>query len=300
MFNNKTLLAVAALVLLTGSPARAYFFVSSTCSNNQRMAMGQCFANLANPDCLNDKVCQNAIDTIRNSSLPVTIACDRPPDWNNASTRPFGGASVVHLPAGNPPDLTVQGVTFSLCPVLFHELTHAAQILTGYDPWGGVGMQCTGLLYTQTQSQAVECENSYRRANGLGVRSKIDIECASDWFPTGDIDKTCPAVCDPKLCYGTMTGCCHATTDPGSPVVCKDVSNDPQNCFACGSQCHPGEVCDNGLCECPGTAYPATRFQWCAAGGCVDWQNDAGNCGSCGSACSGSTPTCQDATCVGN
>lgn len=92
---------------------------------------------------------------------------------------------------------------------------------------------------------------------------------------------TCPGVsqslwitCEPPDCGAGQTLC---------DVACVGVSDDVNNCGACGVHCDPGATCEQGMCK---STVPACNPGLTRCGGdCINTQTNADNCGACGNAC---------------
>jgi hypothetical protein len=96
----------------------------------------------------------------------------------------------------------------------------------------------------------------------------------------------------------TDAGCAAGETKCGS--VCKNLTNDPQNCGSCGTPCSSGRTCESG--ECHLACAPQTRCLVGDAGPeagvetCVDTKTNASHCGGCNQACP-SVQYCDAGTC---
>ena len=82
--------------------------------------------------------------------------------------------------------------------------------------------------------------------------------------------------------------------------VCVDVSDDPDNCGACGTRCQGEAFCIGGTCtSCVGCAAGSICCAESSGLGvqCVNATDDPDNCGGCGLACS-SIQVCDNGGCV--
>jgi hypothetical protein len=101
---------------------------------------------------------------------------------------------------------------------------------------------------------------------------------------------------DPAPGDGACTTPNLVCPDPdGGAGACVAVSEDENNCGACGNVCSGASAaCLAGQCSCsnPGFAY-------CTGAGCMDVSSDTNNCGACGNVCDPNQFTaCQGGMCV--
>ena len=93
--------------------------------------------------------------------------------------------------------------------------------------------------------------------------------------------------CGQACCADGFTCCGNSASD------CVDTYNDVKHCGDCNTTCASGEVCLNGICQCPqgtqkvGTCCCAPGYGCCGAAGhevCTSLSSTP-NCGSCGNTC---------------
>jgi hypothetical protein len=83
--------------------------------------------------------------------------------------------------------------------------------------------------------------------------------------------ETCRSANGPDVCACNGGGACAASeTCCDLPAGCRDLSNDPASCGACGRACPAGLVCAAGVCACAadGPCFAGSSGT-CAAGKCV-------------------------------
>lgn len=104
------------------------------------------------------------------------------------------------------------------------------------------------------------------------------------------VDGVCELSC-PDLfgnCDGDLSNACETS-----------LSSDSSNCGACGNQCAPGSLCEEGACvasvECAGSAADCDGN---VSNGCeVDTSSDEANCGGCAIECEGGAQ-CLNGSCL--
>lgn len=77
---------------------------------------------------------------------------------------------------------------------------------------------------------------------------------------------------------------------------CVDLTNDVNNCGACGNVCGGGTTCVNGTCT--GGGNGCSSGQTRCNGTCVNLSSDNNNCGACGNVCLDGS-TCSNGVCRG-
>jgi len=107
----------------------------------------------------------------------------------------------------------------------------------------------------------------------------------------------------PQCVCGPGETACGNLLVPDAEIQCVDLSNDPQNCGACGHVCptspNANAVCRSGICglECPPNRADCNG-DW--ADGCeIDLLSDMRSCGACGQACNvDAGQPCINGTCL--
>jgi hypothetical protein len=145
-----------------------------------------------------------------------------------------------------------------------------------------------------------------------------DPACSADGAPCFTAAECCSQSCTAGSC-GQPSGCGPGLTTCNA--ACVDLTSDPLNCGACGSQCPIGAACQNGACmapscvdaikngaetdvDCGGVCPPCAAGYSCVTGAdCVTGVCTAGTCAQaqCLSAadCPGAATECQAPTCTG-
>lgn len=161
-------------------------------------------------------------------------------------------------------------------------------------------------VVTSTCPQGCNCPENAPVADGTVNGQVVSYECVDCFPPCGDGQTCCDGVCknlsnDPNNCgacgnvcaagVGEFVGCCSG--------VCTNVSTDSLNCGGCGNQCPLGQTCVNGVCSIcnPPCVPPDVCCPSGLSGYCADLSSDNNNCGGCGTVCPPGY-SCVDGTCI--
>lgn len=165
----------------------------------------------------------------------------------------------------------------------------------------GIDEDCDGQVneVPPGRSETMGCELSLT----TGSWSEIDYD--EERSHCGECRHRCcapPCTCEGDTCeegicrcYGD-SGCRGDATDYCCPDGCTDLTEDPENCGACGRRCLPTEeclttgACGQGQCTCAsepdGAACPPGEGSTCCpVTGCTNVNSDPRNCGECGNDC---------------
>jgi hypothetical protein len=99
----------------------------------------------------------------------------------------------------------------------------------------------------------------------------------------------------PTMTPPAQTNCGVGITNCGG--VCRDTSNDRDNCGACGRVCATGQICLAGFCRVLETPVTCGSGLLNCNGSCRDVRLDDANCGACGTVCA-MGQTCTAGRCV--
>ena len=168
---------------------------------------------------------------------------------------------------------------------------------------GDCGVTCT---YANASSdcssgscQLTACNTGYGNCNnsaadGCEQRLNTTTDCAA-------CGKACTLAnatptCSSGSCQVQSCNAGYGNCDGNAANGCEtNVTNNAQNCSACGSACPSNFSCVSGKCVCTSDAN-CSSGKSCCNGACVDKTSDEANCGSCGTQC-GSGQTCCSSSC---
>jgi hypothetical protein len=189
-----------------------------------------------------------------------------------------------------------------------------------YRPTSGIGAATVRISVTNAHGQSVG--KTVQSDEGIEVllstldpgQGPFTVTLQSSRTPLDGIVYHCPYdhpdclefdtardACGGESCARTEV-CCRSERD----AVCSDISNDVENCGACGKTCSDRDLCLDGVCaqvwslDCRGTRCPR-GFSCCeddmGMPECVDPRTDNDNCGWCGYVCPGNR-RCAGRMCV--
>lgn len=195
-------------------------------------------------------------------------------------------------------DLRTDGAHCGTCP----NSCGGGDVCCGGECHAPASSECNGCLQTCgggtvcCQGSCVDTSSNPDFCGGCGrACGEGELCCAGECFPNDEDhcngcepcemgELCCAAGCVPNnaancnTCNFACTGgttCCPDVPSPANP--CVDLSQDPQHCGDCATQCGNQQVCSNGQCCAEGrTGCPD---------GCVNLDNDPDNCNACGRVC---------------
>jgi formylglycine-generating enzyme required for sulfatase activity len=91
-----------------------------------------------------------------------------------------------------------------------------------------------------------------------------------------------------QVCLKGKCSCPSGQSDCSN--ICVNLTNDVDNCGACGNKCAGGKSCVKGKCSCPSGQSDCSNI-------CVNLTNDVDNCGVCGNKCS-TGQICSNGVCT--
>jgi hypothetical protein len=203
-------------------------------------------------------------------SMRILVACGGSVD--NAGSPDAGKDLKSGGDSGGPatPDACGMALPPTTCPAGLTMCGGACvDLSTNQDNCGACGSPCPSMdRCTQGTCTFLGCNAGLVICNHLCSVLNVPATC-------GSCTNTCPAgqVCSLEQCKPACS--------PGLVSCsgwCTDLSSDPLNCGACGTQCAFG--CVQG--QCVSTCPPSLKT--CVAG-CADVTKDPLNCGACSNAC---------------
>ncbi|MBX7194396.1 MAG: hypothetical protein K1X94_20240 [Sandaracinaceae bacterium] len=180
---------------------------------------------------------------------------------------------------------------------------------------GGCGNTCSGVAHATAICLASTCDYSACASgfldcsggHGDGCETPSNTSncgacgnvCGTNESCNGSGDCQCgtgPSAASGEACTGGTPDCCGN--------ACVNLTNNVNNCGACGNRCGAGETCSGGRCTCGGTMGTMGSGEACTGASneccgssCVVTSGSTSNCGACGNVC-GAGETCSSGRCT--
>jgi hypothetical protein len=165
---------------------------------------------------------------------------------------------------------------------------------------GACGVTCTYANASSSCStgtcQLSACNSGYGNCNnsaadGCEQRLNTTTHCAACGKACALANAT--PTCSSGSCQVQSCNAGYGNCDGNAANGCEtNLTNNAQNCNACGSACPSNFSCVSGKCVCT-SDDDCGSGKSCCNGACVDRNSDEANCGSCGNQCGGGQTCCS-------
>lgn len=143
-----------------------------------------------------------------------------------------------------------------------------------------IGTRCT----PDSECTGCVCPDGWKNCDNTSPDCETNIN--TDPAHCGACSQHCNDGFDQAVCHQGVCACANGAPYCDTLDGCFGSLVDPYNCGACGTYCPVGQLCNNGICQCPPGKIACPI-------GCSDL-TDVGHCGSCSNDCTkNSNPYCS-------